>query len=85
MDLDETGVDLPGEAYTATLLYDKNALMKPINLQTNAFGQNFNVTMIQMASLLVRLLMVENIINPILLNLSKTAMAIRSRILTLLF
>ena len=46
----KTGVDLPGEAYTATLLYDKNALMKPINLQTNAFGQNFNVTMIQMAS-----------------------------------
>ena len=46
----KTGVDLPGEAYTATLLYDTKALMKPINLQTNAFGQNFNVTMIQMAS-----------------------------------
>jgi stage V sporulation protein D (sporulation-specific penicillin-binding protein) len=46
----KTGVDLPGEAYTATLLYDTDSLMKPINLETNAFGQNFNVTMIQMAS-----------------------------------
>ena len=44
-----TGIDLPNEVSAATLLYDKDT-MKPVDLATNSFGQNFNVTMIQMAS-----------------------------------
>lgn len=42
-----TGVDLPGEE--AGLLYEPDN-MDPASLATNAFGQNFNVTMTQMAS-----------------------------------
>ncbi len=42
----KTNVDLAGEARTAGLLFDAN--MKDADLATNAFGQNFNVTMIQM-------------------------------------
>lgn len=44
-----TGVDLPGEASTAGLLYTPER-MDPASLATNAFGQNFNVTMIQMGA-----------------------------------
>ncbi|HIW22208.1 MAG TPA: peptidoglycan glycosyltransferase [Candidatus Dorea intestinavium] len=44
-----TGIDLPGEALTAGLLY-KAENMKAIDLATNSFGQNFNVTMMQMSS-----------------------------------
>ncbi len=44
-----TNIDLPGESRTDTLIYSANELTK-INLATNAFGQNFNVTMIQLAS-----------------------------------
>ncbi len=44
-----TGVDLPGEANTASLIY-KAADMKTIDLATNSFGQNYNATMIQIAS-----------------------------------
>ncbi len=45
----KTGVDLPGEADASrTGLYaDK---MGPTELATNAFGQNYNCTMIQMAA-----------------------------------
>ncbi|MCR5144048.1 MAG: penicillin-binding protein 2 [Lachnospiraceae bacterium] len=47
----KTGIDLPGEASTATLIYDKDQLNKTAsNLATNSFGQGFNVTMIQLAS-----------------------------------
>lgn len=46
----KTNIDLPGEARTNTLIYDEEALEKPLNLATNSFGQNFNVTMIQLAS-----------------------------------
>ncbi|MQN00795.1 MAG: penicillin-binding protein 2 [Lachnospiraceae bacterium] len=47
----KTGVDLPGEPRTNTLLYSEKELQRtPVNLATNAFGQNFNVTMIQIAS-----------------------------------
>lgn len=46
----KTNIDLPGEARTDTLIYDEEALEKPLNLATNSFGQNFNVTMIQLAS-----------------------------------
>lgn len=42
----KTNVDLAGEARTAGLLYDEN--MGDADLATNTFGQNFNVTMIQM-------------------------------------
>ena len=45
----KTGIDLPGEAYTASLIYTEEN-MKTIDLATNAFGQNYNCTMIQVAS-----------------------------------
>lgn len=43
----KTNVDLAGEARTAGLLYTADN-MGAVDLATNAFGQNFNVTMIQM-------------------------------------
>lgn len=43
----ETGIDLPGEA--AGLLYDYES-MRPLDLATNSFGQNFTVTMTQMVA-----------------------------------
>lgn len=46
----KTWIDLPGEASTATLIYDRESLQSTINLATNSFGQNFNVTMVQLAS-----------------------------------
>lgn len=42
-----TGIDLPGEAATSALLYDSENMMAT-DLATNSFGQNFNVSMIQM-------------------------------------
>ena len=45
----KTGIDLPGEAYTASLIYNEDN-MTTIDLATNAFGQNYNCTMIQMTS-----------------------------------
>lgn len=45
----KTNIDLPGEARTDALLYTVDN-MKKIDLATNAFGQNYNCTMIQMAS-----------------------------------
>lgn len=45
----KTGIDLPGEADTSTLIYDETN-MKPSDLATNSFGQNYNCTMIQMAA-----------------------------------
>lgn len=44
-----TGIDLPGEAETSGLLYTADT-MGEIDLATNSFGQNFNVTMTQMVS-----------------------------------
>lgn len=43
----KTNIDLAGEARTVNLLFPA-AEMKPADLATNSFGQNFNVTMIQM-------------------------------------
>ena len=43
----KTNVDLAGEARTASLVYSADQ-MGPTDLATNSFGQNFNVTMIQM-------------------------------------
>lgn len=42
----KTGIDLPGEANTASLMYQVED-MKPIDLATNAFGQNYNCTMVR--------------------------------------
>ncbi len=46
----KTGIDLPGEASTAGLIYSEDDLKSAINLATNSFGQNFNTTMVQLAS-----------------------------------
>lgn len=52
-----TNIDLPGEARTDSLIYyssdrapSENLRMGSTDLATNSFGQNYNVTMIQMAS-----------------------------------
>lgn len=45
----KTGIDLPGEAKTASLMYTLDNI-KPVDLATNSFGQNYNCTMIQMVS-----------------------------------
>ncbi len=52
-----TGIDLPGEARTDSLIYyaesrapSKSLVMGSTDLATNSFGQNFNVTMIQLIS-----------------------------------
>ena len=45
----KTGIDLPGEANTAGLIYKEEDL-HTTELSTCAFGQGFNVTMVQFAS-----------------------------------
>ena len=45
----KTGIDLPGEADAATLMYNVDN-MDPSSLATNSFGQNYNCTMVQMAA-----------------------------------
>ena len=45
----KTGVDLPGEASCEGLLYNESQL-NDVELATNAFGQCYNVTMLQLAS-----------------------------------
>lgn len=42
-----TNIDLAGEARTASLIYTADT-MRPTDLATNSFGQNFNVTMVQL-------------------------------------
>lgn len=44
-----SGIDLPGEADTSTLVYNAENI-DASSLATNAFGQNYNSTMIQMAA-----------------------------------
>lgn len=44
-----TDIDLPGETDTSGLLYQPED-MDPASLATNSFGQNFNVTMTQLAA-----------------------------------
>ena len=44
-----TGIDLPGEAETAGLIY-RTDNMGPVELATNSFGQGFNATMTQMVA-----------------------------------
>lgn len=45
----KTNIDLPGEARTDTLIYTIDN-MNAASLATNSFGQNFNVTMVQLAA-----------------------------------
>lgn len=45
----KTDIDLPSEADTSALIHKKEN-MSAVDLATNAFGQNYNTTMIQMAS-----------------------------------
>lgn len=45
----KTNIDLPGESRTDSLIYTVDT-MDAASLATNAFGQNFNVTMVQMIS-----------------------------------
>lgn len=45
----KTNIDLPGETRTDSLLYTAEN-MTPIDLATNSFGQNFNTSMIQLAT-----------------------------------
>ncbi len=45
----KTGIDLPGEANTSTLVYNKDNITK-VDLATNSFGQNYNCTMVQITS-----------------------------------
>ncbi len=45
----KTGIDLPGEADTSTLIYTEDK-MGSVDLATNSFGQNFNVTMLQLGT-----------------------------------
>ncbi len=44
-----TGIDLPGEASTAALLFQRDSMLD-VNLATCSFGQGFNVTMTQVAA-----------------------------------
>lgn len=45
----KTNIDLPGEARTDSLIYTSDN-MTAVDLATNSFGQNFNTTMIQLAT-----------------------------------
>ena len=45
----KTGIDLPGEANTSFLIYPAERL-KSLEIATNAFGQGYNLTMVQMAA-----------------------------------
>ena len=45
----KTGIDLPGEANTASLIYKSDGL-HAIEMATNSFGQGYNVTMLQLAA-----------------------------------
>ena len=45
----KTGIDLPGEADTSGLGYTLETA-GPVDMATNAFGQNYNCTMVQMAA-----------------------------------
>lgn len=44
-----TDIDIPGEALTSGLLYNLDN-MTDIDLATNGFGQNFNITMVQLCA-----------------------------------
>ena len=61
----KTGIDLPGEASTASLIYSEEQLARTeSNLAVSSFGQGFNVTMIQLASSFCSLINGGNIYQP---------------------
>ncbi len=51
----KTGIDLPGEANTAYMIYPEKSLGE-IELATNTFGQGYAVTMVQFASMYASIL-----------------------------
>lgn len=59
----KTGIDLPGEAQTASLLHDAKD-MTAADLATSSFGQSFNCSMIQMGSALCSLINGGNYYKP---------------------
>ena len=59
----KTGVDLPGETKTSTLMYTLDNI-KPVDLATNVFGQNYNCTMIEMVSAISSLVNGGNFYQP---------------------
>ncbi len=60
----KTGIDLPGEASTAGLIYSEPDLEHDVNLATNSFGQNFNTTMVQLGSAFCSLINGGNLYEP---------------------
>ena len=61
----KTTIDLPNEASTKNLIYTKEQLENiDSNLATNSFGQNFNVTMIQLSSAYCSLINGGNLYQP---------------------
>ena len=61
----KTGIDLQGEASTASLIFSEEQLARTeSNLAVSSFGQGFNVTMIQLASSFCSLINGGNIYQP---------------------
>ena len=61
----KTGIDLPGEASTGSLIFSEEQLAQTeSNLAVSSFGQGFNVTMIQLASSFCSLINGGNIYHP---------------------
>lgn len=61
----KTGIDLPGEASMASLIFSEEQLARTeSNLAVSSFGQGFNVTMIQLASSFCSLINGGNIYQP---------------------
>ncbi|MCI8528647.1 MAG: cell division protein FtsI [Lachnospiraceae bacterium] len=63
----KTNIDLAGEARTASFVYTADK-MGPTDLATNSFGQNFNVTMIEMIAGFCSLINGGNYYEPHLVN-----------------
>ena len=68
----KTNIDLPGEARTDTLIYTIDN-MNAASLATNSFGQNFNVTMVQMVAGFSSLINGGNYYKPHILKECRTA------------
>ncbi len=63
----KTNIDLAGEARTASFVYSADK-MGPTDLATNSFGQNFNVTMIEMITGFCSLINGGNYYEPHMVN-----------------
>jgi len=63
----KTNIDLAGEARTASFVYTADK-MGPTDLATNSFGQNFNVTMIEMITGFCSLINGGNYYEPHMVN-----------------